>query len=516
MACTASLIFSMMRSGPTWYGSSVTTRPVRRGPSDSIATLPRAWNVPRPRRVGILDAVEAQHDPARREVGARHELHQLVDGRVGVLEQMDRRRDDLDEVVRRHVRRHADRDAGRAVDEQVRVGRGQHRGLLELAVVVGDEVDDVLVEVLGEGERRGREPGLGVPRRGGAVVERAEVAVAVHERHAQRERLREAHEGVVDRRVAVRVQLSHDLADDARALDVPAVGTKAHVGHLVQDASLHRLQPVAGVRERAGVDHRVGVLEERPLHLGRDVDVFDALFDGGSGVGAGCGHGSRASGDDRPASEIQPAGASRRCARLARMSLSLPAEPSRARSLTRVVPELIAALDGRSEWFAPATSAVLFVVDGLGARNLAARAGHGRFLAAAGSKKDTARTVFPSTTAAALTSLLTGTDPGVHGIVGYRVRIPGTDSAPNQLKGWETDGLDPHAWQRAQPLLERESLAGRPCFVVSRAGVRRLRVHRGDPARSDLRLRRHDRRARRARRRPRGAASGCPRVSVRA
>ncbi|WP_457098619.1 alkaline phosphatase family protein [Microbacterium sp. P5_E9] len=150
------------------------------------------------------------------------------------------------------------------------------------------------------------------------------------------------------------------------------------------------------------------------------------------------------------------------------MSLSLPAEPSRARSLTRVVPELIAALNGRSEWFAPATSAVLFVVDGLGARNLAARAGHGRFLAAAGSKKDTVRTVFPSTTAAALTSLLTGTDPGVHGIVGYRVRIPGTDSAPNQLKGWETDGLDPHAWQRAQPLLERESLTGRPCFVVSR------------------------------------------------
>ena len=31
----------------------------------------------------------------------------------------------------------------------------QHRGLLELAVVVRDEVDDVLVEVLGQGQRRG-------------------------------------------------------------------------------------------------------------------------------------------------------------------------------------------------------------------------------------------------------------------------------------------------------------------------------------------------------------------------
>ncbi len=190
-----------------------------------------------------------------------------------------------------------------------------------------------------------------------------------------------------------------------------------------------------------------------------------------------------ASGDDRPASEIQPAGASRRCARLARMSLSLPAEPSRARSLTRVVPELIAALDGRSEWFAPATSAVLFVVDGLGARNLAARAGHGRFLAAAGTKKDTARTVFPSTTAAALTSLLTGTDPGVHGIVGYRVRIPGTDSGPQPAQGLGD--------RRARParMAARAAAPGarvaRRSSVLRRvqAGVRRLRVHRGDPPR---------------------------------
>ena len=151
------------------------------------------------------------------------------------------------------------------------------------------------------------------------------------------------------------------------------------------------------------------------------------------------------------------------------MSLSLPAEPPRARSLTRVVPEVLAALGGGGEWFAPATSAIVFVVDGLGARNLAARAGHARFLTEAGGRKDVARSVFPSTTAAALTSLMTGVDPGEHGLVGYRLRIPGTDLAPNQLKGWETDGLDPLSWQRAQPLLEREAAAGRPCFVVSRA-----------------------------------------------
>ncbi|MDT0178915.1 alkaline phosphatase family protein [Microbacterium sp. ARD31] len=149
------------------------------------------------------------------------------------------------------------------------------------------------------------------------------------------------------------------------------------------------------------------------------------------------------------------------------MTASLPADPPTARSLTGVVPQILASLQGRGEWFAPARSAIVVMVDGLGRSNLTARAGYARFLAGRMTKKDAARTVFPATTAAALTSLLTGESPGRHGLVGYRVRVPGTDLAPNQLKGWETDGLDPLTWQRCAPILERETAAGRPCFVVS-------------------------------------------------
>ena len=159
---------------------------------------------------------------------------------------------------------------------------GSTDGLGELVVVVGHEVDDVLVERVGHREGGGPQASLGVPRGGRAVVERAEVAVPVDERHAHREVLREPHEGVVDRRVAVRVQPSHDVADDACALDVTAIGAQAHLAHLVQDAALHRLEPVAGVGEGARVDDRVGVLEERALHLDGDVDVVDALAGGGA------------------------------------------------------------------------------------------------------------------------------------------------------------------------------------------------------------------------------------------
>ena len=47
--------------------------------------------------------------------------------RCGVCDQRDQRIDDLAEVVRRDVGRHADGDAGRAVDQQVRDARRQAR-----------------------------------------------------------------------------------------------------------------------------------------------------------------------------------------------------------------------------------------------------------------------------------------------------------------------------------------------------------------------------------------------------
>ncbi|MFT4305983.1 MAG: alkaline phosphatase family protein [Microbacterium sp.] len=149
------------------------------------------------------------------------------------------------------------------------------------------------------------------------------------------------------------------------------------------------------------------------------------------------------------------------------MTLSLPARPAGARSLTEVLPILVDALEGASAVLPPVRSGIVFVLDGLGARNLAARRAHGRFLAAAMGRKDLARSVFPSTTAAALTSLLTAAWPGEHGIVGYRVRVPGGGVA-NQLNGWDDGALDPLAWQRAEPVLTRQARHGRPCFVVSK------------------------------------------------
>ena len=133
-------------------------------------------------------------------------------------------------------------------------------------------------------------------------------------------------------------------------------------------------------------------------------------------------------------------------------------------------PNVIAAVDGRADgWLPSARSGIVLLVDGLGARNLAARRGHARFLAGRLGTRDVARTTVPSTTATALTSLMTAAPPGSHGIVGYRILVPGSDVIANQLSGWEQARLDPNAWQRRRTVFEEEAARGRPCFVVNRA-----------------------------------------------
>ena len=170
--------------------------------------------------VGIADARHAQDRAAGREVGALDVAHEADRVDVVVLDVGGHGAGDLAQVVRRDVRRHADRDARRAVDEQVREPRRHDERLLPGAVVVGGEVDGVGVDVAEHLARHPGEPRLRVAHGGRrVVVHRAEVPLPVDERVAHGEVLRHAHERVVDGGVAVRVILAHHLADDLGALD---------------------------------------------------------------------------------------------------------------------------------------------------------------------------------------------------------------------------------------------------------------------------------------------------------
>ncbi len=206
--------------------------------------------------------------------------------RVGRAHEVNGGVDHLAEVVRRDVRRHADGDAVGAVDEQVRdAGRQDHR-LGEPVVVVGHEIDAVLVDVGQHVDRDATEAGLRVPvGRGRVAVDRAVVALAVDERVAHREVLREADHRVVDRRVAVRVVLAEHVADDGRALPVSAGRHEPLLVRAVQDAPVHRLEPVAHIGDRSPDDdaHRVVEVRRPHLVLNRDGDLLRRRRRGGRG-----------------------------------------------------------------------------------------------------------------------------------------------------------------------------------------------------------------------------------------
>ena len=175
---------------------------------------------------------------------------------------MQQRRAQLIGVVRRDVRRHADGDAGRAVGQQVRERRRQHHRLLAGAVVGRAEIDRVLVDAFEQRLRHLVSAALGVAHgRGVIAVDVAEVALPVDQRVAHGEILREAHQRVVDRLVAVRVVVAHHLADDLGALLVAAGGVELQLAHGVEDAPVHGLQAVAHVGQRAVHDRRQRVGE---------------------------------------------------------------------------------------------------------------------------------------------------------------------------------------------------------------------------------------------------------------
>ena len=226
--------------------------------------------------VGLADPRLARDEAGGGEVGTgdprEQALEVLVGGQVLVVQEEGEAVHHLPQVVGRDVGGHAHRDAGGAVDEQVREHGGQHRGLLQPVVVVGLEIDGLLVDVLHGGGAQAGEARLRVAHgRGGVAVHGAEVALAVHQGAAQVEVLGHAHEGVVDGGVAVGVVLPHDVAHDARALPVGPAGMQAHLVHGEEHAPVRGLEAVAHVGQGAADDHGHGVVHVGLAHLVRDV-----------------------------------------------------------------------------------------------------------------------------------------------------------------------------------------------------------------------------------------------------
>jgi len=148
------------------------------------------------------------------------------------------------------------------------------------------------------------------------------------------------------------------------------------------------------------------------------------------------------------------------------MVFMLPISDPFGLRLAEVMPSALSLLTGEfHRGLAPLQHVVVMVVDGLGWHNFQARRGHARAIASL--EGEAISTVFPTTTGAALTTITTGTLPGRHGLVGYRIRHPHL-GLRTTLSEW--DGIeDVRSWQLAPTVFEQARKAGVAAHVIGRS-----------------------------------------------
>jgi hypothetical protein len=131
--------------------------------------------------------------------------------------------------------------------------------------------------------------------------------------------------------------------------------------------------------------------------------------------------------------------------------------------LSRLIPAVLAGseVDWLPAEVREADSAVVLLIDGLGSAMLEAEARSLPTIASLAT--GTLTTVVPSTTAAALTSLVTGAPPAEHGLVGYRMRVD--DGILDVLKWKMLDGRDGASPASVAPL---PAFAGSPIPFITR------------------------------------------------
>ncbi|MGC5018124.1 alkaline phosphatase family protein [Micromonospora sp. DT47] len=144
-------------------------------------------------------------------------------------------------------------------------------------------------------------------------------------------------------------------------------------------------------------------------------------------------------------------------------------------SLADVLPSALAVLGvpgavdllGLAPRLAGVRRIAVLLVDGLGWYQIPTAARYAPTLAGLAATVGRPLTAgFPSTTPTSLVSLGTGAAPGAHGVLGFTVRVPGTERVLNHIE-WDGDP-EPLRWQPVRTQWERARATGVAVTVVSR------------------------------------------------
>ena len=209
-------------------------------------------------------------------------LEQAGCGDCGVVDHGNEGVDYLGEVMGWDVGRHAHSDAARSIKQQLGNRCRQDHRLLKGSIIVRAIGDGLAAQVAEQLLGQGSQLGLGITHSRSAIaIERAEVALAVHQRVTQRERLGHAHHRLVGGLVAMGMVFAQHLAHYRRGLAWLGVAAQTQVlEHGVKEPSLHRLQAIAHVWERPRRDDAQRIVEVAFFCFAAEVCREDALRHG--------------------------------------------------------------------------------------------------------------------------------------------------------------------------------------------------------------------------------------------
>ena len=168
--------------------------------------------------IGGADAFRPQDNAGRRKIRAGNEFHQIIRRACRVIDQQLNCTDHFVQVMRRDICRHADRNAGTSVDQQVRQPRRQNCRLLFLTVIVINKIDRIFIEIGHHIHGIRTQARLSITHGSSAVaVHRAEIAMAVDKHITHGKVLRHTDQCIINGEIAMRVIFTHAIADDTGA-----------------------------------------------------------------------------------------------------------------------------------------------------------------------------------------------------------------------------------------------------------------------------------------------------------
>ena len=231
--------------------------------------------------VRLAHALITVDNTARRKIRRLDVTQQFGCLDLGIVDISAAGVDHFRKVMRRHIGRHTYRDTRRAVDQQQRHLGRQYRGLKDRLVEVGTEIDRILVDIGHHLVGDLHHAGLGITHgRRGIAVDRTKVTLSVDEPVAQAPLLGHTHHRIVNRQVAVRVELTEHVADDTGRLTVRLVRVEVQlVAHVIENPAVHGFESVPHVRQCTGDDHRHRIVDVGGFHLLLYID-FNNFFSG--------------------------------------------------------------------------------------------------------------------------------------------------------------------------------------------------------------------------------------------